>query len=332
VRIRANGDIVLNDTDTDITQIVDGDRFDIEERRDGVSSRVEIRTTADGRVERRWWKDGREATYEPEGRAWLARRLADIVRRTGLGADRRVARILAKSGPGGVLDEVSLIPSDFVKGRYLTKLLATTTLEPAMLERLIDQSGRELKSDFELSRVLTTVAKRGLPNDRLRLTYVRATTSIGSDFESGRSLGALVAAGPNSGEVSAAIVRRGAAIGSDFELSRLLVAVLGTPSGRDTLEGPLFEALAMLGSDFERGRVLTTVCKLPDLTPGAQLAVLDATRKTGSSFEAARILTTLVGQQKLTEPARARFLEVAQGLGSDFERDRVLARFAVAAR
>ena len=189
-----------------------------------------------------------------------------------------------------MLDEVSLIPSDFVKGRYLTKLLATTTLEPAMLERLIDQSGRELKSDFELGRVLTTVAKRGLPNDRLRLTYVRATTSIGSAFETGRSLGALVAAGPNSGEVSAAIVRRGATIGSDFELSRLLVAVLGTPGGRDTLEGPLFEALATLGSDFERGRVLTTVCKLPDLTPGAQLAVLDATRKTGSSFEAARIL------------------------------------------
>jgi hypothetical protein len=329
LRMRGNGEVELNDTDTDITRIVGGDRFEIEERRDGVTSRVEIRA---GGAERRWWKDGREAAYEPEGRAWLARRLPDIVRRTGLGAERRVARLLAKGGPGAVLDEVSRIESDFVKGRYISRLLASTMLDAAMTERLLDQAGREVKSDFELGRILVTLAKRGLSTDRLRLAYVKASTSLGSAFESGRALITLVEYGPNNGEVSSAIVARGAAIDSDFELGRLLLAVLRTPSGRDTLDGPFFDTLATLGSDFERGRVLTTAASLPDLSPKVQLALLDATQKTKSSFEAARILTALVGQQRLAEPARARFLEVAQGLGSNFERDRVLARFAVAAR
>jgi hypothetical protein len=327
--MRANGEIILNDDDTDIVRIDDGDRVTIEERGVDGTSRIELKVTSDGRIERRWLKDGRERPYEPEGRAWLARRLPTIVRRTGIAADQRVTRILARSGPAGVLQEVSLIPSDFVKGRYVARLLAATTLDEATTERLLDQVGREVKSDFELGRILGTVAKRGLASERLRLAYVRNTSSIESDFESTRALTTLVKAMPITSTVASAIFARGASIESDFELGRLLNTVVTQPSGRETVNDAFFAAVQTIQSDFECGRVLGTVVRQGELTDAQVLAVLDAIRSIESSFEAARVLTSLVAQQRLSEGARSRSIEVAQRLGSAFERERVLARIAV---
>ena len=50
----------------------------------------------------------RELPFEPEGRPWLARALPDILRRTGIAAPARVARILAKSGNGSARNAGSL--------------------------------------------------------------------------------------------------------------------------------------------------------------------------------------------------------------------------------
>src|SRR5262249_13356970 len=133
-----------------------------------------------------------EASFEPEGHAWLARHLADLMRRSGLGADARVERILRRQGPEGVLEEVSRCPSDSVKRIYLTKLLGAQSLDAMALTSLITQVNRELRSDYDRRVVLVAVATHGIPNDDAALAYVDATRTMRSDYDRRQTLEALL--------------------------------------------------------------------------------------------------------------------------------------------
>ena len=330
--VRGKGDIEVADDDTRITRIVNGDRLDIEERVASGSSRVEIRAGLDDTVTARWFKDGHEAPFEPEGRAWLARRLPDILRRTGLAARARVARIHARSGVAGVLSEVSRIESDFVKTRYLRRLLDATSLDAAALTRLVDQAGQSVRSDFELASLLTRVLETTQLTDATIVAIVGATASIDSDFEQRRVLGTVVERPTVSATVVADVVRSARQINSDFELATLLVALMERHGAAGLSEPGFVETASTLQSDFERARVLIAAVEQPGLTDEQVGTVLQNVRPMRSDFERARVLTTLADRQRLTEATRQAYVAVAETLRSSHERDRALARLALSAR
>ena len=121
----------------------------IEEKIGWDRSKVDIRHGSDGRLQRTFYRNGKQVNYEPEGRAWLAKKVTDLVRTTGFGADARVRRFLAAGGPAAVMAEVTKIESSYVKRLYLTKLLDLQPSHGPLLTRLIAQAGQEITSDYE---------------------------------------------------------------------------------------------------------------------------------------------------------------------------------------
>ena len=72
-------------------------------------------------LERRYYVNGSERPFEPDGRQWLHDNLPKFVRNTGIGADRRVARFLKSGGRPAVMAEIAAVDGSYVKRHLLRR-------------------------------------------------------------------------------------------------------------------------------------------------------------------------------------------------------------------
>lgn len=319
--VLSRGNVTLKDDDSDIVQIDEGGYFKVEERIAGVRKRVELRAR-DGQLQRRWLKNGVEADYDGEARQWFARTLKDLGTRTGLGAEKRIERLLTKSGPSAVVDASSQLQSDHVKRMYLEAALKSPALDGPTQLRILTNA-ESFDSSYERAELLRSVVARGMTTDETRLAYVKATQTIDSDFERARTLKALLET-PQSGPVVAAALKSASAMHSDFELAELLVKT----SRQQTLDPigntALVDASRGIDSAFERRRALTPLVERPALAGDVQAALLSSASDIDSDFERAELLSTMMKRQALTDAARPAFFAAVGKIDSDFERARTL--------
>jgi hypothetical protein len=333
LKINARGDVEFTDDDTDVKTISSGGWIVIERREGGIAGyfasdvkRFEAREK-DGTLVRKYVFNGREVGAD-EGRAWLATWLPDRLREMGINADRRVARLLSKGGPGLVLSELSKIHSDFSTSRHLRELYKQATLDQPTLSRSFEQAARDISSDFELAQALKEAVERQ-PVDGSMPAFINASRSIESDFEQRRVLAeALSRPGltpATAGQLFKAATPGGSGSGieSDFELGRLLQDAARGGYVTDANVQAFLDAAHAVGSDFERGRVVQALgaAKLSD---AATADIVRLAASIGSDFEKSQAIVGLSRRTPLGAATRKALADAAMGIGSDFERGRAL--------
>jgi beta-lactamase regulating signal transducer with metallopeptidase domain len=330
--VRSRGDVDVTDDDADIRAISDGGFLIIEEKIGWDRTRVDLRQGTDGRLQRTFYRNGKQVAYEPEGRAWLAKKVPDLVRNSGFGAEARVRRIHTAGGPAAVLAEVTQIKSSYVKRLYLSKLLDLRTVQGPMLSKLIAQAGQEITSDYERTELLREIAKdRLMTTDEQRLAYTVATRTINSSYEHRRALQPLFESGPLADQVLRSALDSASTIESDYELTELLIS-LGkfqslTPGATDAYVA----ATITIDSDYELRRALTPALATSTPLPSTVVRdVLKAAHGIDSDYEMAQFLIAVVAKQKLDDTGRVSLFTAIDSIHSDYERGRVLK--AIAAR
>jgi hypothetical protein len=328
VEIRSRGEISFTDDDRDVSKLSPNGYLNIsEERRGGTDRRLELRSSSDGKtVERRYFVDSREQAFDQEGRAWLGELLPRVIRRSGIAAEARVARILAAQGPTGVLNEISLLDSDYVAAKYFRLLFAANPSGPVLRDALA-QAGRQIGSDHELGSLLRNIARKAVADSQARNAYFDAVRSIGSDFELRHVLSAATDETLPADAIAQAL-RTSRAIGSDFELASLLVDIGGKHMSDAAVRSAFFDAFGSIGSDFEQRRVLTKVVELSNLSSETLSALLRASTSIGSDHELAFVLTRVAERHRLQGALRDQYLNAAHRIGSDHEKNRVLSTLA----
>ncbi len=207
-----SGTFELTDDDTDIREISAGGYLKISDQALIGRHTVEIRER-NGGVERRYFLNGSERPFEPDGRQWLHDNLPKFVRNTGIGADRRVARYLKSGGPSAVLAEIAKVDGSYVKRIYFSELFKQATLSAEQYRQAMAQASREMTSDYELASLLISIADR-LPNDeQSRAAYFSAAGGIQSDYELRRVYSTMLKRGPVSSSVLAGILEHSSTIG-----------------------------------------------------------------------------------------------------------------------
>jgi hypothetical protein len=318
IEVRFEGEIEFTDDDKDVKSL-SRDGF-LRVKKDGRT--VEIRGDSSGTLSRKYWNGSSERPFEPEGRAWLGEVLPYFIRQTGIGAPRRVARIMSASGPDGVLAEITEIDSSHAKRIYFSELLKHKLSAP-VARQAIAQAGKEIDSDFELASLLMSVADRLLVDDATTQAYLDAARSIGSDFEMQRAFSAALKNGRMSPAIVASLLDASNAIGSSFEHARLLLQVVELHAIEGPVRAPFFRSAAAIDSSFERGRVLHALAKRPDLSSETVLAILKSAQMMDSSFETGQVLRAVADRHEIAGEARATYLDAASRLG-DFEEGRAL--------
>ena len=116
LEIRSRGPVEFSDAGDWVESVGNGGVFEVEER-DGGERRIEFRP---GGV--RYYVNDRERPLDAGGRAWARGHILRAVRESGIGAERRVARIRARSGVNGVLQEIAQMMRAEFPGRSLSGL------------------------------------------------------------------------------------------------------------------------------------------------------------------------------------------------------------------
>jgi bla regulator protein blaR1 len=322
LQVSYRGVFEFTDDDTDVRALSAGGYLKISDGAWFGRHSIEIRERG-GELDRRYYVNGSERPYDPDGRAWLRENLPKFVRNTGIGAPARVARFLKSGGVPAVMGEIGRIDSSYVKGIYFKELFKQASLNPDQYRQAMAQASREIKSDYELAQLLISIADR-LPNDDTsRDAYFTAAAGISSDYELRRVYSTMLRRGPISAQTLAGILAHSSSIESDYELSELLRQIMTGPALDDRNRAAFFRAVTSISSDYERHRVLKAVV---DRSPDAATIEAALTLASGmsSDYEAGTFLHEVLRQSGVEGSLRAPFFKVVSGLSPGYERGRVL--------
>ncbi|HEX6373546.1 MAG TPA: hypothetical protein VF006_31765 [Longimicrobium sp.] len=321
MEIRSRGAVEFNDAGDWVTSVAAGGQFTVEERDGGSERRIEFRPGDRGpRV--RYWVNGDERALDAAGRAWAQALVLRAVRESGLGADRRVARIRARSGVNGVLAEIGRIRSDVGRRMYYRALLGSGSLSAGEFARVMEDVGRRMGSDVEARLVLTEAIDRA--GDGARMAAVlRAAESIDSDVETRLVLNHAAQRHRLSDAASRqAFFRAVDGMGSDVERRLVLNAVADDGLADGASREAFFRAVSEFDSDVERRIVLTQI--LRDASEATAISAIQSAGEMNSDVEKRIVLTQVPAGRLRSARVSAAYRRVADAMSSDVERRMVM--------
>jgi beta-lactamase regulating signal transducer with metallopeptidase domain len=322
--LHAEGEIKFNAEATEIQSISSGGQFEVNLRQDDTLKQVKVTPSASG-LQYVYKVNGKQEPFEGEAKAWFAQFLLALERSTGFSADARVPALLAKGGPNAVLDEISNLQSDYVRGVYFRKLLEQPKLPAPVIQRVIKQAGEQINSDYEMARVLMTVSKQyDLPDEASRTAFLTAANKLKSDYEHSRVLIELLRRPNISKENVSMALNSAGTIQSDYEKSRILLSLLDQKAFDQSQLDFYLKLVSSIHSDYEKSRDLLAPMQKYKLTADQTNRIMDATSGIGSDYEKSRLLLGLAKQGKFDEAQMSNYLKVVDSMKSDYERSRSL--------
>ena len=322
--IDARGEIRYNRDVTDIESISSGGQFSIEQHAGDDTKRLVVRPRGDGSLERTYFVNGAAHEYDAAARTWFADALVALDRQTAFAADQRVPASLDRGGVDAVLQEITLLGSDYARRRYYTTLLAMRQLDPDQAKRVVEQAGADMTSDYELAELLIGVAKRYAINDQTRPTYIKALGTIDSDYEHRRVLAAIVGAGSLTPAVTRALLEDATRIGSDYELAEFLIQIAKAGTLDASTRDAYFAAANKIGSDYEHHRALSPLLRRDMLTKDMAKAILTSAAKLDSDYECASLLVEVANAITIDDELRPVFEKAADTIQGEYEYGRAM--------
>jgi beta-lactamase regulating signal transducer with metallopeptidase domain len=254
--ITSTGKVVFTDDLRDVKSVSDGGSLTVESRRLLSSRRLEI-SASNGSVNRNYFVDNSEQPWNEESARWLADELPFLVRRSGVSAEERVRQIAEAKGVNTVFDEIRLLYTDSVRGRYFRALFETARMGSADVNAAFRLAADLISSSFELGRTLDAALTTGLQDND---GFFYAASRISSSAEKSRLLTEVLEKSELSSTRQVDFLSSAATI----ESNAARAAVLDAFATRYRLaEGPIrnafLAALKTVDSNFERGRLLKRV-------------------------------------------------------------------------
>jgi hypothetical protein len=317
MEIRARGAVEFNEAGDWVTSVGEGGQLTVEERDGGSERRIEFRPGQGGpRV--RYLVDGRERALDASGRAWAQRLILNAVRESGLGAERRVARIRARGGVNAVLAEIGQIRNDVGRRMYYRALLNGGAMSTGEFSRVMEDVRRRMGSDVETRLVLMEAVDRA--SDATRIAAVlRAAEGIDSDVETRLVLNRVTERHRLSDSASReAFFRAVNGLGSDVERRLVLTAVADERLSDGPSREAFFRAVSEFDSDVERRIVLTQV--LRNASEATSISAIQSAGQMGSDVEKRIVLTQVPAGRLRNARVAAAYRRVADAMRSDVER------------
>jgi beta-lactamase regulating signal transducer with metallopeptidase domain len=325
LQVDYSGTFDFTDDDTDVQQMSAGGYLKISDGAWLGRHSVEISERA-GRLERRYFINGVERPFEPEGRAWLQQNLPRFVRNTGIAAPSRVARFLKSGGVPAVMAEIARIDGNYARGIYYRELFRQATLTPEQYRQVLAHASSEMKgSNYELARLLIAIADRLPDDDASRAAYFAAASSISSAYDAHRVYSAMLRKGPVSPQVLAGILDHARTLHSDHDVAELLREILAQQPLDDRNRAAFFAVVETIHGNYERHRVLSAALRTDGATsPAVAEAILAQAATMTGDYERSELLLQVLNRNSAEGALRTPFFRVVDGIHGAYERSRVL--------
>jgi hypothetical protein len=321
IEVRARGEVGLTDDGREVESLEEGGYLTLREG----DRRIEYRRPGSGGIERRYFRDGREAALDADARAWAARFLDEVSRTTSVGARARFRRILAREGAAGVLAEVPRIESGSIRKMYLTELVASGRLRPQDTRRVLELT-RGLSSSSGQRDVLLALLDRRMISGDLWSDWLRATASVSSNNTRSALLTRAVDE-LRSGPLPAAYFEAVRSISSSADRRAVLVKTAEAVPGLEPSVPHYLDAVVEIGSSSEQRAALLALLTRQRLSPASLGQWLRTVAKVGSDSEKEALLMAAVDRLPRDRATAAAFNEAAESIGSDTRYNRVVTAY-----
>jgi beta-lactamase regulating signal transducer with metallopeptidase domain len=325
--IKWTGAFRLADDDKDIEWIEPGQSVEVSDDGWVFTTGVVLKGKSDGTIERSYRRNGFVRPYDPEGREYLATALLRVVRKSGFGAESRVARFLKQGGIEAVFTEITQLEGDYARRLYYTELFKQAKLSPADLTRVANQAATTISSDYELATLLKAAAKLNVGDENALVALIEATRTLNSDYEHHQALSALVPVKPTT-KVASAALASAVNLQSDYERATFLVD-FARRGGLTSATKPAFLDLVKgMHSSYEQSRVLQTVMAAPDVPADVVADARKASTSVGSDYEHRQVLMSSMAATSVSPQDAGGVIESAASIRSDNEKANVLVTLA----
>ncbi len=318
-KIEYRGDVVLNDSDTEIVSVSDGGYVSIGKRTFGSSRKIVIESNGSGGLTKKYYVNGNQQDYDSEGKKWLEQVLPKVVTISGLGAASRLKRFYKKGGAELVLKELRKIESDSVKSIYFN-LFLDFNLSPKELSQTIVSAGKTIDSDAELANLLRNHGQQFSTQTETISAFVEAAKSISSSANLSGILSAIVEDKTVSSTGLIGLLNIGYGISSDANLSNVLSDIVENRNLDQGLVVKMLDLLDEVGSDTNAASVYEQLARTEALNEQQVIATLkSAAKNIGSDSELANVLISFSKQAKTSETLKSSYRAIAKSIGSNAE-------------
>ncbi|MEE8584874.1 MAG: M56 family metallopeptidase [Acidobacteriota bacterium] len=322
--LEASGQVQFGDDDRSLRFLSPGGYLAIQEVREGSKRRYEAEAVG-GRIKESIFQNSQASRSEAE--QWMAQAFLAVMRRTAIGAQQRVERILAQEGIEGVYGEIDLLTGDSARSAYFRHLIESGELDAPQMGAAVSKIGQEIQSDGNKTRVLIQISAHFVEDLELTRQFLEASRTISSDGDRRRLLSKVLERPGLDDSVALLSLRSIGEISSDGDKASLLMK---SASRFALSEGPAartyFEVLQGISSDGDQSRVLLHLMGNEELSREAQILLLDSARHISSDGDLSRVLTHYLRDYPIDEGLSSDFFRAVDGISSSGDRSRVLTR------
>jgi len=324
MELRAEGKFTLRADLSDLETLSSDGWFRVEEREGRNSRRLEIRRGNSGSLDHQYWVNGTRANYDASARAWLARTLLAVERRTAFAATTRVPQLYRTGGLSAVLSEIAVMPAAHAKSRYYGELLDMgVTLDTNTLNGIISQASTDFaSSDYYMSEVLGKFASQSSANETTWRTFAEAAGRMKSDYYKSQTLKRVLARGRLSNETVGTLLRSASGIKSDYYVTELLKSIAGKYAVNADTRPYYLQALRGIESDYYRQELLGAMANDENWDAKTSELVLSSVGDIKSDYYKAESLVSLVKAKHVD--SWPPFFRAVSGMESDYYKKTVL--------
>ena len=303
LQVSADGKFTLRSDLSDLETISNDGWFRVEERIGRESHRVEIRRGSGGSLDHQYWVNGDRQPWNDEGRAWLAKTLLSVERKTAMASATRVPQLYRTGGLRGVMNEIALMDAPYAKSVYYKTFLDMgVALDASTLNTVVRQATTDLSSsDYYLSEVLSKFASQPAVNEETWRTFASAAGTMKSDYYRSEVLKKVLRSGKLSSPTVGILLNSASGIKSDYYLSELLQTVARQYAVNADTRQYYVTALHNIESDYYRGQVLQALNGDGAWDPKTSNFVLASVNDIKSDYYRAESLKALVKSHHVSD-------------------------------
>lgn len=306
-KIEYEGEITLNEIDSDIVDISKGGYIEIKKSSFGKKRKIIIEKEGNKLI-RKYYVGWSEKDYYPEGKQWLSDVLPEILRSTTIGAESRVDRFYKKGGAKDVLDEIKKMESDYVQSAYF-KLLLKKPLSSKEVTNTLNTVGKVISSDHYLANILRKNQELFLKNSSSIDAYISAAKTVGSDHYLTQILKSIISNKEIDDAQLASLLTISENINSDHYLSEVLGNIMDERKLNENNMEQVMKLSKNIGSDHYKTNTLKKALRNKNLSKQAYNSFMNSLNDINSDHYASEVIKELV-KNKLDNESFNNVLEI----------------------
>jgi beta-lactamase regulating signal transducer with metallopeptidase domain len=326
VDFRVDGKVDFNDDFTDVASLSAGGMFTLDVTDHGVRHQLDIRSR-NGNLERTWKVNGTERPYDADAKSWLGAFLIELDRRTAVGADARLPKLLKQGGVDAVLRETAFM-GDYPRSVYFSKTAAMARLTPNDVAHMLDQAASAGTSDYYAAEMMKSLAPAGRGDAGVHRSVMALVLKMKSDFYIAESIEYAVGKGPATPGDIDMLLQLIPRVTSDFYKTEVLQKILKAGALSPAQRAALAPAVSTMREDFYMAEFVKLLAGSGDLTARDRAVVIDAGGRVASAFYKAEVLKTIATDTSVGDAELQRMVTVARAIDSDFYKAETLTAIA----